>query len=74
MSFGHERTAQLLASLPPAPRGWVEAAQELPFLRPRIDEILARPGAPSLEAALAEAGIDVSPELLRLLRAQLRSD
>jgi hypothetical protein len=70
MSFDHERTARLLAALPPAPPGWVEAAQELPFLRPRIDEILSRPEAPSLETALEEAGVDATPELLRALRSR----
>ena len=37
-----ERVARLLQLLPPAPRGWVEAAQELPLVRPDLDRIVAR--------------------------------
>ena len=41
MTYDDEQIARLLAALPPAPRGWVEAAQELPLARLRIDEIVA---------------------------------
>ena len=36
-----ERLAALLKMLPPAPEGWVKAAQELPRARLEIDEIAA---------------------------------
>ena len=46
MNFHHqydeERLADLLQTLPPAPEGWVKAAQELPQRTPEIDEIAAR--------------------------------
>jgi len=73
----HERIAQLLAELPPAPWGWVEAARELP----RMDSIVERAAADAeyrarvvkdLEAALAEVGLEPEPPLLDELRHRLR--
>ena len=64
--------AQLLKMLPPAPEGWVKAAQELPRARREIDEIAARAEADAefraamianLEAALELAVYDVYPSL-----------
>ena len=61
-----EELARLLAVLPPAPAGWVEAAQELPRLRAGLDVLVARAEQDAelrarlvsdLEAALAESGI-----------------
>jgi len=40
--FNEERLADLLRMLPPAPEGWVEAAQELPRVRAEMDQIVAR--------------------------------
>ena len=66
--YDEERLAELLKMLPPAPEGWVKAAQELPQARREIDEIVARAEADAefraaviadLEAALAQAGYDV---------------
>src|SRR4026207_540552 len=37
-----ERLAELLRALPPAPEGWVRAAQELPRSRRALDDIVAR--------------------------------
>ena len=63
--YGEERLGRLLALLRPAPRGWVEAAQELPRVRPRLDEIVERAREDAefraavvadLERALAAAG------------------
>src|SRR5205085_8712199 len=34
--------AELLAALPPAPRGWVQAAQELPLARLGLDDLVRR--------------------------------
>ena len=82
MSYDAERIAQLLAVLPPAPRGWVEAAQELPLARLRIDEIVAHAEADErfraqvladLEGALAAEGYEADPALVEALRARLRS-
>ena len=75
-----ERLAQLLKMLPPAPEGWVKAAQELPRARREIDEIAARAEADAefraamianLEVALEQAGYDVDPSLLPELRDRL---
>jgi hypothetical protein len=75
-----ERLAQLLKMLPPAPEGWVKAAQELPRARHEIDEIAARAEADAefraaaianLEAALEQAGYEVDPSLLPELRDRL---
>ena len=41
-SYREERLGELLRLLPPAPHGWVRAAQELPDARSGIDEIVAR--------------------------------
>ena len=75
-----ERVAELLRALPPAPKGWVKAAQELPRARREIDEIVAlaeidhqfRTAAiADLEAALSQRGYDVDAHLLPELRARL---
>jgi hypothetical protein len=82
MRYDYEQLAQLLAALPPAPRGWVEAAQELPLVRPSFDEIVARAEADAefrarvvadLEAALTAEGYEPDDALLRVLRARLGS-
>ncbi|HET6623494.1 MAG TPA: hypothetical protein VFG70_03105 [Gaiellaceae bacterium] len=65
--FDDERIGQLLRVLPPAPEGWVRAAQELPAARSSLDEIVARAEADlafrqalvaDLEAALALEGYE----------------
>lgn len=75
-----ERLGELLALLPPAPAAWVRAAQELPFARAGLDEIVERARADAefraelvadLEAALAAAGYEPSVELVEALRACL---
>jgi len=82
MRYDEERLAQLIALLPPAPEGWVEAAKVLPSARSRIDEIVARAQAePSfraavledLEAALARAGCEPAPPLVEALRRRFSS-
>jgi hypothetical protein len=40
--YDEERLAQLLRALPPAPEGWVRAAQELPRVRRELDDIVER--------------------------------
>lgn len=76
--YDEERLGEVLRRLPPAPRGWVEAAQELPRARRILDEIVARAEADleyrravlaDLEAALANAGVEPStPALAEELR------
>jgi hypothetical protein len=75
-----ERLAALLKMLPPAPEGWVRAAQELPRARKEIDEIAQRAQEDAdfraavtadLEQALEQAGYDVDPTLLPELREKL---
>ena len=76
-TYDEERLAELLAALPPAPEGWVQAAQELPRARLGLDEILDRIEADEafrqaciadLETALAEAGYEPDARLLAALR------
>jgi hypothetical protein len=78
--YDEERLGELLTELPPAPMGWVQAAQELPRSRHELDEIveLARADADfrvrllaDLEAALASAGYEPSTALSVALRARL---
>lgn len=40
--YDEQRLAELLRMLPPAPEGWVEAAQELPRVRAEMDQIVTR--------------------------------
>ena len=78
--YDEEKLAELLRSLPPAPEGWVQAAQELPFLRGQLDDIVQRAEADAefrqalvadLEAALAEAGYEPSDPLVKAIRERL---
>jgi hypothetical protein len=81
-AYDHDTLGRLIAALPPAPAGWVRAAQELPAARRGIDNILARAVADAayrervladLESALAEAGVEPTPSLLEELRERFRS-
>jgi hypothetical protein len=78
--YDEERLGQLLRALPPAPLGWVQAAQELPAARRGLDEIVARAEADrefrealiaDLESALANAGFVPDPPLVQALRRRL---
>jgi hypothetical protein len=75
-----ERVAELLRALPPAPEGWVKAAQELPTARKEIDDIVARAEADQefraaviadLETALRQSGYEVDERMLPVLRQRL---
>jgi len=81
-AFEEERLARLIRALPPAPEAWVRAAQELPFARGGIDEIVARAEADAafrerliadLEGALAAEGYERDPAVLTALRVRLES-
>jgi hypothetical protein len=76
-TFDDERIGELLRVLPPAPEGWVRAAQELPAARRSLDEIVARAEADlafrealvaDLEAALALEGYEPDRRVLDELK------
>lgn len=82
MSYDIDEIARLLGALPPAPEGWVAAAQQLPQARAAFDSLLDRAQADAalrrrlvadLEAALAEAGIIATPSFIELARERLQS-
>ena len=56
--YDEERLAQLLKMLPPAPEGWVRAAQELPQARREIDEIAERAQRDAEFRAAVEADLE----------------
>ena len=75
-----ERLGELLGMLPPAPTGWVQAAQELPDARRQLDEIVERARSDAefrvrliadLEAALTSAGYAPRAALTAAVRARL---
>ena len=81
--FNEERIGRLLRLLPPAPEGWVRAAQELPAARAMLDELVARAEQDAvfrlqlqadLERAVAAAGYEPSPFVVSRLRQLLRTD
>jgi hypothetical protein len=78
--YDEERLGELLSLLPPAPAGWVQAAQELPGARLGLDEIVERARVDAefrvllvadLEAALTQAGYEPTDELIEAVRACL---
>jgi len=78
--YDEERLGELLGQLPPAPAGWVRAAQELPAARLGLDAIVERARLDAefrvllvadLEAALAAAGYEPTDELIDAVRACL---
>jgi hypothetical protein len=79
--YDEERLAELLRMLPPAPEGWVRAAQELPRSRRELDDIVARAVADQafhqalvddLERGLREVGYEPESLPLEELRRRLR--
>jgi hypothetical protein len=82
MSYDEERLGELLRLLPPAPEGWMLAAQELPTARAALDQLVARAEADAelrrrilndLEASLAAEGVERNSALLAELRERLSS-
>ena len=76
-TYDEERLGELLRLLPPAPAGWVEAAQELPRLRADLDALIARAErdvafrqalVDDLEDALRVAGVEPRPVVVEHLR------
>ncbi len=81
--FDEEQIGRLLRLLPPAPEGWVRAAQELPAARAMLDELvtLAEQDAAfrlqlqaDLEQAVAAAGYEPSPYVVSRLRQLLKAE
>lgn len=81
--YDEEQIADLLRRLPPAPEGWVRAAQELPFARRGLDDIVERARADDrfrraliadLESALAAEGYEPDPTVVEALRRRLPAD
>lgn len=79
-AYDEQRLSDLLRLLPPAPVGWVRAAQELPLARKGLDEIVSRAEADAefrarlladLEAALAAEGYEHDPQLADAVRRRL---
>jgi hypothetical protein len=78
--YDETRLGELLRALPPAPAGWVEAAQQLPRVRREMDDIVARAVADSefrqaliadLETALRGEGYEPEEIPLEDLRRRL---
>jgi hypothetical protein len=81
-AWNEERLGRLLGDLKPAPRGWVEAAAQLPRLRAVLDGLVERAEMDvafraaliaDLEAAVAREGVEPTPRVLRELRVRLSS-
>ena len=81
--YDEERLAKLLRVLPPAPEGWVRAAQELPLARKGLDEIVRRAEEDAafrsrllenLESALAAEGYDPDPALAEAVRRRVTAE
>ena len=79
-SYDEERIGELLRALPPAPTGYVTAAQELPRARAEIDGLVERAKddivfraalLADIEAALVAEGVEPRPALVDLLRRRV---
>lgn len=82
VDISEDRIADLLRALPPAPAGWVEAAQELPAALTAIDTLVERAAADvaqreavlaDLEQALAHEGVEPRSGAIDELRRRLGS-
>ena len=82
-AYDHEQLARLIGMLPPAPQGWVEAAQELPAARRGLDQLVARAEADAdyraalladLETALQAEGVEPRPRVVERVRRLLADD
>jgi hypothetical protein len=80
MTTPEERIAELLRALPTPPRGWIEAAKELPTARHELDTIVERIERDAqfralvladLEEALRGEGVEPTPAVVALLRRHL---
>jgi hypothetical protein len=78
--YDEQRLGRLIGMLPPAPQGWVRAAQELPAARRGLDQLVARAEADAafraivladLESALQVEGVEPEPRVVEQLRRLL---
>jgi hypothetical protein len=78
--YDEPRIAQLLSSLPPPPKGWVRAAQELPLARRGLDDLVRRATDDAafrrrliddLERALRTEGVEPDRALVAAIRLRL---
>jgi hypothetical protein len=81
-NYDEMRIGELLRKLPPAPDGWVLAAQQLPLARLGIDDIVRRATEDAayrqrlvadLEQALAAEGYEPDPALVEAVRRRLEA-
>jgi hypothetical protein len=81
--YDEERLARLIGMLPPAPQGWVQAAQELPAAKRGLDQLVARAEADAayratvladLESALQAEGVEPEPRVVEKVRRLLADD
>ena len=79
-TYNEECLGELLRLLPPAPPGWVAAAQELPVARAQLDALVERAEADvafrasvlaDLEVAIRATGVEPSPVVVDHLRKRL---
>jgi hypothetical protein len=82
-AYDEERLARLIGMLPPAPDGWVQAAQELPAARRGLDQLVARAEQDAayraelladLENALQAEGVEPKPRVVQELFRRLAGD
>ena len=78
--YDEQQLGRLIGMLPPAPEGWVQAAQELPAARRGLDQLVARAEADAafrasvladLESALQAEGVEPEPRMVDTLRRLL---
>jgi hypothetical protein len=81
--FDSYQIAEQIALLRPAPRGWVQAAQQLPAARRAVETLVARAQKSeaeraaivrNLEESLHAEGVEPRSELVRELRDLLADD
>jgi hypothetical protein len=79
-AYDEQRLGRLIGMLPPAPEGWVRAAQELPTARRGLDQLVARAEADAayratvladLESALQAEGVEPEPRVVEKVRRLL---
>jgi hypothetical protein len=82
-AYDEQRLGRLIGMLPPAPEGWVRAAQELPTARRGLDQLVARAEADAayratvladLESALEAEGVEPEPRVVENVRRLLADD
>ena len=79
-AYDEERLGELLSSLPPAPEAWVKAAQALPQVHARVEEIVARADedqeyrrrvVADPQGALEEADVVAHADVVEILKREL---